>query len=379
MSANIARVRATPFHTRAAEVNETNDWANRNGFTLSRAYAGTADEALAGRFRAGLIDISWRWRVPVEGPRAAEFLSRLVTRDVTGLPPGNSLKALWLSDGGGVRGAGLVARFGRESFLLVSAAPDREWVAAAAARFDVDVPDVAEAEGGLAIVGPYAAATLSRAGLSCDLEPGGFRRQFWRGLDVVLSRWGEQNGFELWCRADDAVIVWDRLMRAGQAFGLEPVGLAAADILDLEAGIARPYRDWIPASLGDAPTPAPRALGLEGLIEEAHTDFNGRSAFLAARDSEPLRMIGILIEDETPAPFTPLLRDGAVVGHSLTSAVSPTLRCAIAVAQIDRSAAEPGTALNVTLSPSMARPEFRNVAARVVALPFLAAPEPILP
>ena len=52
-------------------------------------------------------------------------------------------------------------------------------------------------------------------------------------------------------------------MRAGEPFGIEPLGLAAADVLDLEAGIARPGRDYDPAQSGDAATPTPRALGLE--------------------------------------------------------------------------------------------------------------------
>ena len=124
MSANPARVRATPFHARAAEANEANDWVARNGFTLAGSYAGRNDEALAARFRVGLVDISWRWRVMLDGARAGEFLSRLVTADVAQLAPGESAKALWLTDGGGVRGAGVIARFGRERYHLISAAPD---------------------------------------------------------------------------------------------------------------------------------------------------------------------------------------------------------------------------------------------------------------
>ncbi len=115
-------LRATPFHARAAETNRGNDWRTRNGFTLARIYSDAADEALAARSRASLADISWRWRVMLEGARAGEFLSHLATRDASTLEPGRALKALWLSDGGGVRGAGAIARYGKESFLLVSAA-----------------------------------------------------------------------------------------------------------------------------------------------------------------------------------------------------------------------------------------------------------------
>lgn len=377
MSGNPARVRATPFHARAADVNEANDWTARNGFTLSRAYAGTRDEALAARFRVGLIDISWRWRVMVEGARAGEFLARLATRDVSKLAPGESRKALWLADRGGVRGAGVFARHGKESFLLVAAAPDTDWIAAAAQHFDVALEDVTQTQGGLALVGPYAAATLARAGLPTDLAPRTFRKQFWRGLDVTLSRFGEHNGFELWCAADDGIILWDRLMRAGEVFGIEALGLAAADILDLEAGIARPVRDWDAATGADAVAPSPRRLGLESLIDETHMGFNGRAAMLAAREGEARRLVGVAIEAETPVPFTPLMRGGVTVGHTLTSAVSPALRQAIALAFVDADASAAGTALSLTLAPSRAQCEFRTVTARVSALPFLSAPEQV--
>jgi aminomethyltransferase len=379
MNGNPARVRATPFHTRAAEANEANDWTTRNGFTLSRSYAGTNDEALAARFRVGLADVTWRWRVMLEGARAGEFLSRLVTRDAAQLAPAEAAKALWLGDRGGVRGVGVVARYGKESFLLAASAPDADWVATAAARFEVSIRDVTQAEGGLALVGPYAAATLARAGLPTDLMPLTLRKQFWRGLDITLTRFGEQNGFELWCAAEDAIIVWDRLMRAGEPFGIEPLGLAAADVLDLEAGVARPVRDYELALAGNASTPTPRALGLETLVDEAHTAFNGRSAWLAARAGESLRLVGLAIEAEDAAPHTPVMQGTKTVGRTLASAYSPALRQAIALAQVDANFAASGTELTLTLSPTRERCEFRTVAARVTETPFLPAPDQVAP
>jgi aminomethyltransferase len=370
-------VRATPFHTRAAAANRDNAWTTRNGVTLSSSYEDAGDEALAARMRVAIADISWRRRTMIEGPRAGEFLSRLLTRDPNKLDPGNALKALWLSDEGGVRGAGAVARYGKESFLLVSAAPDGEWIATAASSFAVQLRDVSETEGGLAIVGPYARATLAAAGLEAELEPLAFRKLFWRGLDVTLSRWGEHGGYELWCKPDDGIVVWDRLMRAGVTFGIEPAGLAAMDLLDIEAGIARPGRDYAPAREAFAKGPTPLALGLESLIDDDHRGFNGREARLRARLTETRRFAGIEFDGDTPAPFTPLLRDGRVVGQTLTSAYSPVLRRAIALAQIDMTAIQPGTALSLTLAPSRDIPEIRTVAARVAGLPFLPAPDQI--
>lgn len=370
-------VNATPFHARTAGANPHNAWTNRNGFTLSTNFGDVEGEALTARTCVALADISWRWRVMLEGARAGEFVSRLATRDLSRLSPGEAEKALWLTDGGAVRGAGVFARYGRESFLIAAAARDEEWIATAAKSFDVTLRDRSLAEGGLAVVGPHAQQTLAAAGLDTELEPLAFRKLFWRGLDVTLSRWGEHNGYEIWCTVDDAIIVWDRLMKAGAPFAIAPAGLAAMDVLDIEAGVARPVRDYDTATDGFAASPTPRALKLERLIDEDHMTFNGRAGWLAAREGEKHTIAGIEIDSETPAPFTPLTQNGRTVGYTMSSVYSPALRRAIALARIDATAAEPGTVLSLTLPPDRSLCQLRNAVARVTALPFLEAPDSI--
>jgi aminomethyltransferase len=371
--------RATPFHARAAALSRCNSWAMRNEATLATHYSDAEDEALAARSRVVLSDISWRWRIDVTGARAAEFLSRLLTRDPSQLAPGKALKALWLSDGGGVRGAGALARYGRNTFRLVAAAPDMAWIVRAAEQLDVTIRDVTTETGGLALIGPFARAVLKAAGLGAEIEQLAFTRLFWRGLDVTISRWGEQGGYELWCNADDCLALWDRLMRAGAPFGIQPAGLIAMDILDVEAGIARPLRDWMPARDGDATTPTPASLSLESLIDPAHENFNGRVAWQNARGKEPRKLVGIEIDSDTPVPHAPLTAGGHVIGHTFSSFYSPALRRAIALAQVQTLAIKTGAVFSLALPSSREDPQPRTAAARIVELPFLNPPDQIGP
>ena len=368
-------LRATPFHVRAAALNRANSWATRNGVTLATHYSDAEDEALAARSRVVLADISWRWRVDFSGARVEGFLSRLLTRDPAKLSPETTLKALWLSDGGGVRGAGALARYGKRAFRLVSAAPDMAWIARAAEQFDITLRDVTGAEGGVALIGPYACAVLKAAGLGVDLDPLAFKRLFWRGLDVTLSRWGEHGGYELWCKADDCLALWDRLMRAGASFGIQAAGLTATDILDVEGGIPRPHRDWKPAQDGEATAPTPASLSLESLIDETHLGFNGRIAWLNAREGEPRKLVGIEIDSETSAPHAPLIADRQVVGRTFSSFYSPALRRAVALAQVQKLSIKTGARFSLPLQPSSENPLLRTATARIVELPFLKAPE----
>ena len=351
-------LRATPFFARVAEANRLNAWENRNGFTLA---SGDPREALAARFGAILADVSWQARTAISGARASEFVSRLMTRDATHLRPGEALKALWLNDAGGVRGSGTMARLGPQSFVLVSAVEDFGWIADAAALYGVAVRDVTEEEGVLTLLGPTAGKVLAAAGLEADLRPLALRKYFWRGMEVTLSRLGE--GFELWCAPDDALIVWDRIVKAGRAFALCPAGQGALDIIDLESGIVQPGRDFVPARDGTTREPSPQSLGLSGLVDRDHV-FNGRAGYLASGAQKVLA--GILLDSETPAPQTVLTRNGLAVGRTLGSLVSPALRRAIALGVVDAGA--PGTALTAGCA-----------ACRTTALPFLPTPAPLPP
>jgi len=372
----MSAIRATPLHGRTAALNPCNRWTERNGFTLARDFGDASAEALAARTTVMMADISWRWRVFIEGARAAEFLSRLVTRKVAALAPGESVKALWLNDGGAVRGAGVVARFASDKFLLISAATDIDWIASAAALYDVSLRDVTEAEAGIAIAGPYAKSVLDALGIDPALETLRFRKLFSRRLDITLSCWGELAGYELWCAGDDSYLLWDALAKTGVPFGMRAAGLDATDILDIEAGILRPHRDYRAAVDGFASEPVPASLGLESLIDEAHMVFNGRPAWLANRSAAKTSAVGIEIDSETPAPFAPLLRNGVQVGHTMTSVASPFLRRAIALAQVDASASAPGTELQLPLPLSLNNAIAKPVRARVIELPFTKPPAP---
>jgi aminomethyltransferase len=375
----MSQIRATPFHGRTAALNRFNRWTPRNSFTLASDFGDPYREVLAARTRAVVADISWRWRLFATGTSAAQLLSRLVTRDAAALNPGESLKALWLNDSGAVRGAGVIARYASDSFLVASAATDANWFRSAAPSFDVALTDVTEQDGGIALIGPYAAAVLKAAGLDADIDLLGFRKLFWRGLDVTVSRWGEQDGYEVWCAANDCYLVWDRLMRAGASFGIEPAGLSAMDILDVQAGVPRPSRDYLPAIDGFAIDPAVESLALESLIDERHFSFNGRAAWLASRGKSKTVLVGVEIDSKTPASFTALTRNGAPFGHTLASVYSPVLQRAIALAQVERSNAVPGRVFDLILPGSLETAENRAATAQVVNLPFIGAPDPISP
>jgi glycine cleavage system aminomethyltransferase T len=143
------------------------------------------------------------------------------------------------------------------------------------------------------------------------------------------------------------------------------------ETLDLEAGIPRPFLDYIPAASGDARDPRPEHYGLESLIDKNSTHYNGREK-RPGESAPPLwKLMGVELESDRAAPHTPLIVSDQTVGRTLSSRYSPTLRRAIALAQISPKVTSAGSVVTLVLPPSLDAPELRSVSARIVDLPFL--------
>lgn len=357
----MSALRASPFHVRMAEHNAGNAWVARGAFTLAAHYGDAREEVLAARFSAVMIDASAMARLRVHGAGAAKLLSAACAADMEALTAGSSTHVVWRSDGGGVRGSGIAARFGATNFTLAAFDTDAAWFEAAAKRFAATLRDETGEKGVLLLIGPFASAMLAAAGLdsATQLAPGRHVVQSWRGLTVTVSRWtalaNALGGYEIGCANDDAVMVFDRLWRAGQDFGLMLAGQESHETLLLEQGVPIPGADFVPARDIHAREPAPASLGFGGLA--------GAPGTLPSR-----ALAGIELESEMPMPFAPIVQGGAIVGTTLRSAYSPALRRAIALAQIAPALAAPCTAVAIRrLTPS----GIEEMPARVTALPFL--------
>ena len=356
--------RPTPFHVRTAERNRDNVWRARNGFTLPAHYGDARAEALAVRFSAIAADVSHRAWLRFTGARAGPLCARAFGQAVAAIEPGASRTVLWRADGGGVRGTGTLARLATGDFVLLSYVCDHAWFEDAAARFGVRLFEETGEAGLLALAGPFAAAILEVGGLAeaATLEPGRHRAFVWRGLDVTVSRWGVLGGYEIGCAADDAVIVFDRVMSAGAGMGLALAGEDAFATILMETGVAVPCADWAPARDPFATGPAPETLGLAELAGTAHA-------------TPPLVLAGIVLDSEEPAPRAAILKGSEIVGATLGSLYSPALKRAIALAQIAPAHAGAGTAIAARHAGDGAM----TIEGTVVDLPFLPIPDQIRP
>jgi folate-binding protein YgfZ len=229
---------------------------------------------------------------------------------------------------------------------------------------DVQLGDVSETFGGVAVVGPASAAAVARlTGVGADViaslpNPGACRGTF-GGEPAIVLRTTDMGmpGFEL--LVSRAHI--DALRTALAGGGIVSIDAAAAETLRIEAGVPRFHKDMDEETIPLEAGIESRAISLtkgcyvgqEVIIRVLHRG-HGRVA---------RRLVGLSID----GPSVP--RDGAAVqaggrdvGHVTSSTWSPALNQPIALAYVHRDFVEPGTPVTVEGQES-----------RVALLPFVSA------
>ncbi len=360
-------LRRTPLH--AAHLAAGARLVPFAGWEMPVQYAGVIAEHQAVRTAAGLFDVSHMGEIAVEGAGAEAFVQGLTPNDVARLAPGQAHYSGLLTGQGGYVDDLLVYRLEAGRFLLVVNAANREadlaWIAERAPA-GIEVADVSDRYGLLALQGPAAAAVLQPlvpidlAGLKYYR----FAETRVEGRPALVSRTGYtgEDGFELYVAPEDALPLWEALLAAGEARGVVPAGLGARDTLRLEAGMAL-YGHELDL------TTTPWEAGLDWVVKLEKGDFLGRAALVRQRE-EGLRraLVGFELTERGIARAGCVVRAGErEVGRVTSGSWSPTLERAIGMAYVAVEHAAPGSELTVEVRG-------RPLAARVVPLPFYRRP-----
>ena len=151
---------------------------------------------------------------------------------------------------------------------------------------------------------------------------------------VARTGYTGEDGFEVFCRPEDAVPIWEALAAGGAGAGLVPAGLAARDTLRLEAGMPLYGNE-----LGPDVTPFEAGLGRVVKFDKPG-EFVGREALAARASSGPIRRLaGLTIQSRRIARHGyPVLADGKACGTVTSGAPSPTLGVPIAMAYLEPGA-----------------------------------------
>ncbi len=320
-------------------------------------YAGILKEHQAVRDRAGMFDVSHMGEIMVTGPKALELVQYVTVNDATKLAPGKIQYSAMCYHNGGIVDDLLVYKIEEEKYLLVVNASNKDkdlsWIIEQNENIGAQIEDISENTCLLAVQGPKSVEVLQKLtsiNLS-EVSYYSFRIGDFAGYsDIILSATGYtgEKGFEIYFDGTMAnpTEIWNKIIEAGSAEGLEPAGLGARDTLRLEMGFAL-YGNDISAET----TPLEAGLGWITKLDKG--DFCGREVLVKQKaEGVSRRLIGFTTEDKRAIPRShySLLNDsGEKIGEVTSGGQSPNLGIGIGMAYVEVAYSKQETALFVEI------------------------------
>ncbi|MFG1180337.1 DUF1989 domain-containing protein [Xanthobacter versatilis] len=348
--------RESAFHPRLAQM--TRSFVEYRGFWLPTCFTGEGPiaEYWACRETAAVMDLSPLRKFEVTGPDAELLLQRTVTRDMRKLAVGQVVYTALTYDHGGMIDDATIFRLAPSNFRVVCGEEftgawlrdkANEWGLNAFVRSSTDQLH------NIAVQGPLSREILAEVIWTGPTQPAIAELKWFRfavarlsgpmGPALVVSRTGYTGelGYEIWCHPKDAGAVFDAVWAAGVPKGMKPLGLAALDMLRIEAGLVFAGYDFC-----DQTDPFEAGIGFA--VAEKEEDFVGKAALMRRKASPARKMVGLRIEgNDAVGHGDPLYMGRAQVGVVTSATHSPILKGQIALARIDVAHGATGTQVEI--------------------------------
>ncbi len=327
------------------------DW---NGMGTAWTYAqDMALDHVAIRTKAGLMDVSGLKKLHLVGPHASAILHQATTRDVTRIYPGKSAYSCMLNDAGHFIEDCILYRTGPNAWMVVhgSGAGHETLTGSVVGRnativIDDDLHD-------LSLQGPAAVDFLAKlvSGIR-DLKYFHHLPALLFGRPVLISRTGYtgERGYEIFCKAEDAGLIWDTILAEGKSFGIIPTCFATLDMLRVESSLLfYPYdmSQMYPFEK-DPPGDSLWELGLDFTVSPGKTGFRGAEQHYRLKGKERFKIFGLLIDGDIAADMDDAVYTGGKQVGVVTCGMYSTLtKRSMAIARLDVPVAVHGTRLEI--------------------------------
>ncbi len=337
------------------------------GFLMPVSYDGVNQEHETVRTKVGVFDVSHMGEFLIEGPNALALIQKVTSNDASRLTVGRAQYSCMPNEDGGIVDDLIVYRVKEQAYLLVVNASNiqKDWdhIAGYNTAMGARMRNISDEYALLAIQGPKAVEAMQSL-TSVDLSAIKFYHfevgDFAGVPHVIISATGYtgSGGFEIYCRNSEVLQVWEKVLEAGAAYGIRPVGLAARDTLRLEMGYCLYGND-----IDDTTSPIEAGLGW---ITKFDKDFVNHQALALEKERGPERkLVGFVMEERgIPRQGYPILdTGGGAIGTVTSGTMSPSLGQGIGLGYVPSGLAKPGSEVRI---------QIRNkaVPAHVVKLPF---------
>jgi len=338
------------------------------GFEMPVEYSGINDEHITVREKLGIFDVSHMGEIWVKGPNAKAFVQKVTTNDVNLLFPGKIQYSCFPNGKGGIVDDLLVYFYEPTKYLLVVNASntdkDFNWLVSQNTEGAI-LENASDRISQVAVQGPLAIKALQKL-TSVDLSKMPYftfvTDEFAGVGDVIISATGYTGagGFELYFYNDVAAGIWEKIMKAGEEFGIKPIGLAARDTLRLEMGYCLYGND-----INDTTSPLEAGLGWI-------TKFNLENDFIDREFLEKQKAKGVqkkliafeMIDRGIPRQHYDIANhNGEIIGEVTSGTMSPMLKKGIGMAYVKSDFCKTGSEIFIRIRE-------KDIKAIIVELPF---------
>lgn len=336
------------------------------GYNMPVQYEGINIEHETVRNSVGVFDVSHMGEFFLKGENALALIQKVTSNDASLLHDGKIQYSCLPNDKGGIVDDLLVYRINRENYLLVVNAANIEkdwnWISKQN-NFGVEMHNSSEEISLLAVQGPDAAEALQPL-TEIDLFQMPyytFKTGTFAGVDdVIVSATGYtgSGGFEIYFKNKDAVQIWKAIFKAGEKFGIKPIGLAARDTLRLEMGFCLYGND-----INDTTSPIEAGLGW---ITKFNKDFINSVALKKQKEEGVTKKLVAFEITDKGIPrhdYEIVNENNEVIGEVTSGTMSPSLKKGIGMGYVKTAYSKRGTEIFIKVRN-------KSIAAKVVKLPF---------
>ena len=321
------------------------------GWALPIQITKLADEHEAVRERVGLFDCAHMGEIRISGEHAFEFVNGIITNDATKLANQEAMYTAITNEKGGILDDVIFYKEAEDSFLFTPNAANTEKILNWFKKHNVDnrvkIEDLSDEYGLIAIQGPKSEAVLEKltdADLGSISDYAYLPNQSVAEIEgVAISRTGYtgETGFELYVPFDHQLLLWKKLLEAGEEFGMLECALGARDTLRLEAAMPLYGND-----LSEDINPFEGGIGFTVKTgAQKEQDYPGKTALEEHKVKETKRISrGFELKERGIARPGMVVRNanGDEIGTVTSGTMSPTFKKALGYVLIDNTDAKIG-------------------------------------
>ena len=322
-----------------------------NGWHMPVWFDGLKEEHICVRENLGIFDVSHMGEIEISGKDSEVFVDYIFTNSILNLSYGQARYGFLCNNSGGVIDDVIVYKMHDGTFFICVNAGNVDkayrWLSDNSSNYDVEVTNLSDFYGQLAIQGPKSIQFMEevfpqtdissikkyRISSLVELEKNYEDKLKWRcpnNNNFLIARTGYtgEEGFELFVPNEKIEDIYKLII--GNP-GLIPMacGLGARDTLRIEMGFPLYGNE-----LSD--TTSPIDSDLEKFVDLSKKEFVGKSNIEERIKSKKFTLIGLKMNDKTiPRSGYKILSKNKIIGHVTSGTFSPILKRGICLGLIE--------------------------------------------